>query len=116
MIYLLFFLSLFAADDSKFLKNCFQDYVVAFSVEPPADIFATQDVRKRCLSKDFVGTSSDVDDVLLVQDYQESWLTNITVKVTSKNSAEVILGSGDETHCLSVDYAKKKISSIKLCK
>jgi hypothetical protein len=115
MIYLLF-LSLLSADDSKFLKKCFQDYVAAFSVEPPEDIFATQKVRRRCLSRDFVGTSADVDDVLLVQDYQESWKSNVEVKITSKNAADVILGTKDETHCLSVLHARKKISSIKLCK
>lgn len=112
-----------------FLKSCFKDYIGAFSISGKGGLSESKAVRQRCLSRDFNKSwdsivsidGSNADGLLLAQDYLESWKSAQKVQnLNRKNlSAEIILGTGKELHCLSVIYEHEnttlKISTVKNC-
>ncbi len=128
---LLTFITLQAfADDKKsevFLKSCFNDYVVAFALPGKESLPKSEAVRKRCLSDKFnadwdkmvSSEGTNADAFLLAQDYQESWKTSLAIRKLKADSAEIVLGTKNEEHCLKAFYAREKkllkISRIEKC-
>lgn len=126
---LLLTLSARASGDSspaEFLKSCFKDYVLASTKKGQEFITGAEAVRKRCLSASFnrdwkkLTEKTDADAFLLAQDHQASWKENQEVKALSrdKEEATVILGKGEEQHCLRVTLSEKpplRIEHIKNC-
>lgn len=109
-----------------FLKSCYKDYVIAFASTKDSEKLGAK-VRQNCLSKEFnqlwfkIISKADADAMLVAQDYQESWKSNIEVKDLneSKSTAKVILGKNTEQHCLNITYIKEpdlKIDDVAKCK
>lgn len=101
------------------IKTCFGDYVQSFLKDEAETVRAA--IRARCLSPDFNKRwkkevkAQGADPFLLAQDTPSSW-TEIEVK-TEKSGTRVVLGSGDEQHCLMVKTSgpKQLIESVKAC-
>jgi hypothetical protein len=110
-----------------FLKSCFKEYVVAFSSSDGTSEAKANAVRKRCLSADFnkkwksLVRQTDADALILAQDTLDSWSATQTIKNFDEKaqSADILLGKGEEAHCLSVTFKDEKatprISSVRDC-
>lgn len=110
-----------------FLKSCYQNYVVAFASTAKDSDETSAKIREKCLSKEFrkfwfkIISKSNADGMLIAQEAQKSWKTNIEIKDLdkSKSSAKVILGKKSEQHCLVINYINEpdlKIDIVSKCK
>ncbi len=110
-----------------FLKSCYQNYVIAFASTAKDSEQTSAKIREKCLSKEFrrfwfkIISKSNADAMLIAQEAQKSWKTNIEIKDLDpeKNSAKVILGKKAEQHCLVINYINEpalKIDIVSKCK
>jgi len=110
-----------------FLKSCYQNYVIAFASTDKDSNETSAKIREKCLSKEFrkfwfkIISKSNADGMLMAENAQKSWKTNIEIKDLneSKSTAKVILGEKAEQHCLVINYINEpslKIDIVSKCK
>jgi hypothetical protein len=95
-------------DLTTFIQNCFTSYIQAYEANQqnsnPGQF--DQDAQS-CFTPDFIQqwpaiiTKSEGDPILLSQDYESSWLSNVFVAIASQTQTSALaivnIGSGSET-------------------
>ena len=119
-------------ENKGFVTKCFKDYldlkdqeVGALARRKPVIRKSIARLKKKCLTKEFrsklkkLGAKGQ-DPIFLAHDPKPSWKLDARVDSfdAAKSEAQVILGSGEEEHCLKVHLktpALNQIDSIKTC-
>ena len=123
LVIVIFGSTAFADDPKAQVLKCFSDYLAKFSSnEKNHDL---SEIKKRCLTKEFLARwhkivqSTEADPLLLAQDYEPSWKTNVDIELLGSSAAKLVLGTNSEKYCLIVGLKKVSsgilISSSKRC-
>jgi hypothetical protein len=94
---------------SDFTANCFKNYIQTYVASHRSASTSTKlnQYAASCFTQDFINqwpsiiSSTDGDPVLLAQDYDSSWATDVAVTIASQSSTDattiVNLGTGTQT-------------------
>jgi hypothetical protein len=107
-----------ASDPEQVVRQCYAWYLQysAKNKYLTFDQLASQPTIQRCFTPEFIHSwkddfdTSDDDPIFVDISYYDSWLTNISTRLTSKlaqgSTVDVVLGTGEELHALTVGLQK----------